>query len=197
MITRVCNHCHKSYDTFPSIRLQFCSSKCANAHKMNGSVSNCEVCNKPIYSHPSRVKKYCSRSCATTARNLTDANPSYSRDVSGDKNPMYGKGMAGPDNPMYGKRKHLAPRWKGGRKRRKDGYIFVVAPDEHPYPADIKKSGMKYVLEHRYVMEQHLGRYLTPDEVVHHIDENPSNNKIANLRLYSSQQEHMLNAHGA
>jgi hypothetical protein len=34
-------------------------------------------------------------------------------------------------------------------------------------------------------MEQHLGRKLERDEVVHHIDHNPSNNKIANLEVKS------------
>lgn len=156
----------------------------------------CKVCNKPVVSYPSAERKYCSRSCATTARNLSDQNPSYSRDISGDKNPMYGKSKSGQDNPMYGKRKHLAPRWKGGRKIRRDGYTFVVAPDDHPYPAQVKaSSGLKYILEHRYVMEQHLGRHLDPTEVVHHIDGNPRNNDISNLRLYASQSEHIATEH--
>ena len=108
---------------------------------------------------------------------------------------MYGKGMSGEDNPMYGRTKELAPRWKGGRRTRPDGYVYMLAPDDHPYPAYTKASGSKYILEHRYVMEQHLGRYLEPNEVVHHIDENPSNNDIGNLRLYSSQSEHISDAH--
>lgn len=130
-----------------------------------------------------------------TARNLTKENPSFHRDISGEKNPMYGRGMVGENNPMYGQTKELAPRWNGGRKTRKDGYILIVAPDDHPHPADHKKSGLKYILEHRLVMEKHIGRYLSPDEVVHHIDENPSNNHIDNLELFSSQSEHVKTRH--
>jgi len=132
-----------------------------------------------------------------TARNLTDANPSYKRDISGDKNPMFGKGLKGVDNPMFGKRKELSVNWKGGRKVRQDGYVLIVAPDDHPHPADsFRASGLKYILEHRYVMEQHIGRYLSPAEVVHHIDGNPRNNNIENLRLYASQAEHIRQEHG-
>ena len=35
----------------------------------------------------------------------------------------------------------------------------------------------------RYLMEQHLGRLLLPEEDVHHIDENPLNNDISNLEV--------------
>ena len=37
--------------------------------------------------------------------------------------------------------------------------------------------------EHRYIMEQHLGRKLKKDEVVHHIDGDKTNNKIYNLEV--------------
>ncbi len=166
----------------------------AKNHK-TGTDSFCKICGKPIYSYPSKLKQYCSKSCATTARNLTEQNPSYRRDVSGEKNPMFGKGLSGEKNPMFGKRLHLSPRWNGGRKIRKDGYTFVVAPSDHPCPAYTKPNGLKYILEHRYVMEQHVGRYLEPQEVVHHIDNNPLNNDVSNLRLFANQSEHMKIAH--
>ena len=44
--------------------------------------------------------------------------------------------------------------------------------------------------EHRYIMEKHLGRQLTPHEVVHHIDGNKQNNNISNLKLMS-RSEHI------
>lgn len=46
----------------------------------------------------------------------------------------------------------------------------------------------RYHLEHRLVMEQHLGRKLLPKENVHHKDGDRLNNDISNLELWSTSQ---------
>lgn len=75
--------------------------------------------------------------------------------------------------------------WKGGRFADKTGYILVRQPD-HPFA----NSG-GYVREHRLVMEQHLGRNLSPDEVVHHVNGDRADNRIENLELYASNGGHL------
>jgi hypothetical protein len=53
----------------------------------------------------------------------------------------------------------------------------------------------KQMLEHRYVMEEHLGRKLRTSEIVHHKDGNGLNNSIDNLELMSQaihQNEHLM-----
>lgn len=75
--------------------------------------------------------------------------------------------------------------WKGGRIIDKDGYILVLVP-VHPFA---NQNG--YVREHRLVVEKYIGRYLTPDEVVHHINHKKDDNRIENLRLYVSSSLHL------
>jgi len=46
-------------------------------------------------------------------------------------------------------------------------------------------------LEHRQVMEEHLGRELSSDEVVHHINKDRLDNSISNLELFESKSDHL------
>jgi HNH endonuclease len=52
----------------------------------------------------------------------------------------------------------------------------------------IRNGEGKWILEHRYVMEQTLGRTLCPDERVHHKDGNRVNNASQNLELWLHSQ---------
>lgn len=76
------------------------------------------------------------------------------------------------------------PHWKGGRRIDDDGYIGLLMP-KHP---NCSKQG--YVLEHRFVMEKKIGRYLKPKEAVHHINEIKNDNRIENLILFANNGEH-------
>lgn len=76
-------------------------------------------------------------------------------------------------------------RWGDPAKRRtfvgeyiKDGYRYILVGNRHYEP------------QHRLVMERHLGRALTPDEHIHHEDEDTLNNSLDNLKIVS-RSEHL------
>ncbi len=62
------------------------------------------------------------------------------------------------------------PKWHPDR----DGYL-VAKTTLWGRPMRISK--------HRWVMSHALGRYLLPDEIVHHINGNRTDNRLANLEL--------------
>lgn len=75
--------------------------------------------------------------------------------------------------------------WKGGISKDHDGYIFIYQP-HHPYA-----NKMKYVREHRLVVEKYIGRFLKSEEMVHHIDEIKNNNSPNNLMAFINRSAHV------
>ena len=67
------------------------------------------------------------------------------------------------------------PNWKGGRYQGTNGYIFL------------RVALGKYRLEHRVVLEAHLGRPLSKAEHVHHRNGNKTDNRPENLELVSPE----------
>ena len=76
--------------------------------------------------------------------------------------------------------------WKGGRKITPQGYVQIL------------KKGYKgtdcngYIFEHRYIMEKCIGRHLNVNEVVHHLNEDKTDNRIENLKLLTKSEHTIL-----
>jgi ADP-ribosylglycohydrolase len=69
------------------------------------------------------------------------------------------------------------PRWKGGRREDKNGYITIRCYD---YPG---ATGSVSVYEHQAVMAKHLGRPIMIDESIHHRNGIRNDNRLENLEL--------------
>lgn len=87
----------------------------------------------------------------------------------------YNKTRKGKDSPCF----------KTGIRIDQKGYRSILNHD-HPFAP---KSG--YVPEHRLVMEKVLGRYLKPNEKVHHINGMRGDNRPENLMLMRSTKVHL------
>lgn len=140
----------------------------------------CQKCGKKFEDYLSNRRRYCSKKC--------------SKDVLYKKNHI--PWIKGKHHSVATRKKIKsnlpkrfgtnAPCWKGGRIKGGGGYIMINSP-EHP-----NKTKQGYVLEHRLVMEKHIGRYLESKEHVHHKNGDISDNRIENLELISESDHHKL-----
>jgi hypothetical protein len=124
----------------------------------------CE-CGNDIHTYPSRLAegrgKYCSKECS-------------------NKHTLIKQGQRLSSKTEFSKGQ-LPHNYKGHRftqSRKQSGVYKLIYKPDHPFAT---KSG--HVREHRLIMEEELGRYLRPDEIVDHINMNTLDNRPENLRV--------------
>ncbi len=78
------------------------------------------------------------------------------------------------------------PSWRGGQRLGgQNGDYMTIHKPEHPFA---NKGG--YVLQHRLVAEDILGRYLYPEEIPHHLNGDTKDNCWSNIIVLSNQSSH-------
>lgn len=138
----------------------------------NRKSKKCPTCQTAIWSCSSYCVKHVPRSPEWKERQATAASRTFKS--------LWTKGQF---KPRAGEDSNF---WQGGIAHT-NGYRWVLMKD---HPAAWKTG---YVAEHRLVMEEYLGRFLEPDEIVHHKNENKTDNRLENLELLTSSehgQEH-------
>lgn len=154
----------------------------------------CEHCFKKFMNYRSDKSVYCSRQCkiaGTTidhkhncrqcSKAFTNKKPKAafcSRRCSLIWGQSFRKSQKGKPKPSIQGQKHW--NWKRGWNYSSTGYI------------EVNIGLKKRKLQHRLVMEEHLGRELLKTEHVHHINGNKTDNRIENLMLLSPSEHTRL-----
>jgi hypothetical protein len=198
---KVCQVCGKTWqpmNRYQSTRNKTCGKVCLSnlisrsrtgRRKATSALVevSCSVCGKPIKRWPRSLARTASPTCSYECNGVLRGKDWAQHGHKGrsgwtDASRESAKAkMSGPNNPA----------WKGGvtYRKGKGNYVgprYVRSPKWATPMA--RKDG--YVMEHRLVMAQRIGRLLERSEVVNHINHDPRDNRLENLELYPSNGDH-------
>jgi len=148
--------------------------------------------NHPFYGKHLSLETRKKISIANKGKHIGKFNPMYGKHLSKKVKAKISKFFKGKKQSFEHKIKRglyrtgeNALNWKGGITKCPEGYISIKIKN-HPF---CNSEG--YIRRSRFIMERHLGHYLHPKEVVHHINGIKDDDRIENLRLFKNNIEHM------
>lgn len=208
---KTCQHCNKPFPAYTkeqATRNKSCGKNCSAALTGLGNSGpkpieqrkltkvQCAVCGVEVLRADSWLKRVaaptCSKQCNGALRGQEwkkHASKGRSRWKPESEQALIER-MTGATNPA----------WKGGLtyRNRKGAYAsqpirYVRCPVQ--LLAMARKDG--YVMEHRLLVAQAIGRPLTRAEAVHHVNHDATDNRLENLMLFATNGQHKAFEHGA
>lgn len=189
--------CGKEFTVYPSTAAKkhcsaACSSKFIPRKRRTGETVGCEVCGNEFYRKPTEVRKGAGRFCSTACKNADQSKPPVIKQCVWCGKEMRLKPSQAErmhcDNNCYGRAKTTSAvigREHNGKsvRRNSDGYLLIWEPGQ---------GWNGWLLEHRYVAAQMLGRPLTRDEQVDHINRIRDDNRPENLQILSATDHSVI-----
>lgn len=200
-IIKLCSHCGQTVSRARSASREraFCNGECYQAFRVahsNKATKVCEHCGSAVIRKPCNFKShaFCSRECywASEYRSAIVTASNNRRYPTGKvERPCRQCGAIIRGAPSQMKKRSFCSRVcqkahaieQPVRQVTQGGYIRIFVGRDVP-----EATGHGHILEHRLVMQKYLGRPLTADENVHHINGMRDDNRIENLELWSTSQ---------